>query len=455
MASFLFDRALLPTGWAQEVCVIVDASGDVSAVTGAAEAPADAVRLAGVAIPGMPNLHSHAFQRALSGLAELRGSADDSFWSWRETMYRLVDRISPEQLQAVAAGLYLEMLKAGYTGVAEFHYLHQDPAGRPYDNPATLSLAVIEAARRAGIALTLLPVYYRVAGFDASAAEPRQRRFLHRDPERFLALTQRLRRASEGDPQLTVGIAPHSLRAVPPDDLALLLAQAASGPVHLHVAEQQREVSECLAHRGVRPVQWLFEHCEPDRRWCLVHATHLEEGERRAIAASGAVAGLCPTTEANLGDGLFPLAEYLADGGSFGIGSDSNASVSPIEELRWLEYGQRLRLLRRNIAAGGGSEHVGESLWRRACAGGAQALGRRCGAIAAGARADIAVLDPDHPALLGRREGYLLDSLVFAGNGNPVSDVICGGRHVVAAGRHVAQEAIEADFRAALLALAA
>ncbi len=454
MASFLFQRALLPQGWADEVSVEVDELGLIRAVDVGEGPLREAQRVEGVALPGMPNLHSHAFQRALAGLAEYRAGRGDSFWSWRELMYRFVARITPEQLGAITAGLYLEMLRAGYTSVAEFHYLHHAPGGVAYDEPAALSIAVMQAARRTGIALTHFPVLYMTAGFDGTPCSEQQARFAHADVGAFLRLLHRLRQETADDAQIDVGVAPHSLRAVPAEAMQELLDGCGHGPLHIHIAEQQREVEECIAHRGARPVQWLFDHCAPDAGWCLVHATHMDEGERRNLARSGAVAGLCPTTEANLGDGLFPLQEYCEDDGIFGVGSDSNSSVSPLEELRWLEYGQRLLRQRRNIVATESRPHVGEHLWRSACEGGGRALGRPCGAIAAGQRADIVVLDPAHPSLVGRRDSQLLDSLVFAGNGNPVRDVICGGRRVIEAGRHAQQESIERDFHAALLACA-
>ncbi|HET7358834.1 MAG TPA: formimidoylglutamate deiminase, partial [Rhodanobacteraceae bacterium] len=322
-------------------------------------------------LPGMPNLHSHAFQRAMAGLAERRGQGDDSFWSWRETMYAFAAALGPDDLQAIAAQLYVEMLKAGYTQVCEFHYLHHQPDGTPYADPAAMSLALVEAAREAGIGLTLLPVLYMRGGFDGRPLSPRQRRFGH-DVDGFMALFERLRALHE--PMLRVGIALHSLRAVPEAAMREVLdAVAGTGcPIHIHVAEQIGEVQDCLAVHNARPVEWLLDHAPVDARWCLVHATHLTDDELRRAAASGAVAGLCPTTEANLGDGLFPLAAWLDAGGTLGIGSDSHISVSPVEELRWLEYGQRLASRHRNVAARGAGKSVGETLWTAALAGGAQ-----------------------------------------------------------------------------------
>ncbi|WEN14054.1 formimidoylglutamate deiminase [Rhodanobacter sp. AS-Z3] len=400
-------------------------------------------------LPGMPNLHSHAFQRAMAGLAERRSKADDSFWSWRETMYAFAAAINPDQLKAIAAQLYVEMLKAGYTHVCEFHYLHHQPDGTAYAQPEEMSLALIEAAREAGIGLTLLPVLYMSGGFDGRALSARQRRFGH-SVDSYLRLLETLR-AHESD-DVRVGIALHSLRAVPElalrDVLASELAQ--TGPIHIHIAEQIGEVQDCLATRGARPVEWLFDHAAVDARWCLVHATHLTEAETLQLARSGAVAGLCPTTEANLGDGLFPLADFLDAGGKLGIGSDSHISISPVEELRWLEYGQRLLSRHRNIAARRQGDSVGETLWRAALNGGAQASGAPIGALRAGVRADLIVLDDSSPLLAARDARSLIDSFLFAGNTPLVRDVMVGGRWQVRNFRHRDEERIAARYRAAV-----
>ncbi len=455
-------NALLPDGWAENVLIEIDAAGDIAAVTRGGK-PGAGRRAAGAVVPGMPNLHSHAFQRAMAGLTEQAGqsgtaAADDSFWTWRTLMYDFVGRLSPEAVQAIAAQLYVEMLKAGYTSVAEFHYLHHDPAGRPYADPGEMSERVLAAAKATGIGITHLPVLYNAGGFGGKPAGEGQRRFLN-DPERFLRLIADLRGRHGKDPQVRIGIAPHSLRAVTPETLGAavdgLTAMDADAPIHIHIAEQTREVDDCLAWSGKRPVAWLYANQPVGKRWCLVHATHIDADERRQMAASGAVAGLCPTTEANLGDGFFPAIDYLAAGGAFGIGSDSHISVSPVEELRWLEYGQRLVTRRRNRlssdSAGGG--HVGAALYRGALAGGRRAMGRRLGAIEAGARADLLVLDEGAPTLLGKRGDTLLDALVFAGNRCGVRDVMVGGRMVVEQGRHVDEEGILERYRQAMGAL--
>ncbi|MEX1206770.1 MAG: formimidoylglutamate deiminase [Dongiaceae bacterium] len=464
-ATALFaESALLPEGWARDVLFEIAADGNLAAVTpdAAGGDPArHAARAAGPVLPGMPNLHSHAFQRAMAGLTERAGGAgEDSFWTWRRVMYDFVGRLTPSQVEAIAGQLYVEMLKAGYTAVGEFHYLHHDADGRPYADPAEMSERIVRAARATGIGLTLLPVLYACGGFGGRPAGPAQRRFLH-DLDGFLALVRGLIDRHGRDPQLRVGIAPHSLRAVTPELLAGAVAGLAgldaAAPVHIHVAEQTEEVEECVAWSGQRPVEWLLDHAPVDARWCLVHATHMTETETGRLAASGAVAGLCPTTEANLGDGLFPARDYLRQGGAFGIGSDSHVSVSPVEELRWLEYGQRLVHRRRNLLAGGTPESasVGASLYRAALAGGARALGRPIGRLAAGCRADLVVLDAERPTLVGKAGDALLDALVFAGNDNPVRDVMVGGRWLVEEGHHVAEHAVLARYRAALAELTA
>jgi formimidoylglutamate deiminase len=460
--------ALLPTGWAERVTVTIAPDGAIAAVEAgaapsrdAATATSAAEHVAGVLLPGMPNLHSHAFQRAMAGLGERAAAghdgapgSGDSFWTWREVMYGFVSRLEPDDVRAIAAQLYLEMVTAGYTGVAEFHYLHHAPDGQPYADRAAMAMAVVEAAREIGIGLTLLPVLYMTSGFGGAPPKPGQRRFLHTS-DAFAALLADLHGRLQGNPQLCLGMAPHSLRAVPPDALARALSDldaldsgpGTGAPIHVHVAEQAQEVADCLAWSGQRPVAWLLAHAPVGPRWCLVHATHMTPDETAALARTGAVAGLCPTTEANLGDGLFPLAAYLDAGGRLGIGSDSHISVSPIAELRWLEYGQRLVTQSRNVAASQAERSTGARLYRAALAGGAQALGRPVGAIAPGQRADFIVLDDQHPLLYGRSGDLLLDALVFAGDDNPIRDVMIGGRWVVRERAHPAAERVRARFR--------
>jgi formimidoylglutamate deiminase len=428
-------------GWRTQATLGVDANGVLTAAAGDPAQP-----LGEWVLPGMPNLHSHAFQRAMAGLAERRSRIDDSFWSWREVMYGFAAAIDPAALQAIAAQLYVEMLKAGYTQVCEFHYLHHQPDGTPYAQHETMSLALIEAAREAGIALTLLPVFYMSGGFDGRALAPRQCRFGN-SVDSYLRLLESLQPYENG--QLRVGMALHSLRAVPADAMHEVLASQSTQqcPIHIHVAEQIGEVQDCLALRGARPVEWLLDNAAVDERWCLVHATHLTDIEMTRLAASGAVAGLCPTTEANLGDGLFPLGDYLDAGGRLGIGSDSHISVSPVEELRWLEYGQRLVSRHRNIGARRPGASVGETLWRAALGGGAKASGLPIGELHEGARADLLVLDENSPLLAARDKVSVIDSFLFAGNTPLVRHVMCGGEWVVRDFRHRDEERISARYR--------
>ncbi len=445
------EQALLPDGWAEQVLIGIDSGGTIQDVRCdvATDYPDSAVQyLSGCLLPGMPNLHSHAHQRAMAGLAEQAGPGGDSFWTWREVMYRYAQRLQPRQLQAVAAQAYLEMLEAGYTAVTEFQYLHHDPAGKPYAQRAEMSLRVLAAARETGIGITVLPVLYRYAGFGGQKAGPGQQRFINNSDE-YLEIYQQLKSQLQRGGNEAVGIAPHSLRAVSAELLTEVL-QGGTGqtlrPIHIHIAEQQGEVEDCLAWSGQRPVAWLLEHFDVDASWCLVHATHLLDHECTALARSGAVAGLCPTTEANLGDGLFPMRSHLQAGGQFGIGSDSHISISPVEELRWLEYGQRLQGQCRNALVSA-EQHSGRFLYEAALQGGAQASGRALGRIAPGCRADFVVLDCQHPVLFGRHRDALLDSWIFSGNNSPVRDVFVAGRQLVQSGHHINSEQITRQYR--------
>jgi formimidoylglutamate deiminase len=456
LQSLFAESALLPEGWAENVLFEVDGAGFLAAVVPNANGTG-VERAAGPVVPGMPNLHSHAFQRAMAGLGERAANPDDSFWTWRELMYRFVGRLTPDQIEAIATLLYVELVKAGYTSLGEFHYLHHGPDGQPYAQRAETGLRVLQAARLAGIGITLLPVLYGYGGFDAQPVGNAQKRFLN-DPSGLLEIIERLREESAEDPQVRVGVAPHSLRAVTPQTLEAVLegldALDDTAPVHIHIAEQEKEVEDCLAWCGQRPVAWLLEHAPVDARWCLVHATHMESAETLGLAHSGAVAGLCPTTEANLGDGLFDGPRYWQAGGMWGIGSDSHVSQSPVEELRLLEYGQRLRDRRRNVLRG---RHpgIGAELYRAALAGGTRALGRPTGRLEAGCRADLLVLDSETPALVGLEGDALLDALVFAGNVNPVRDVAVGGQWVVRDRHHPAEAAAIRRFAEARRALLA
>ena len=444
------ERALLDAGWANGALIEIGDDGLIGALrTGVARVPAGCERVAGTLLPGMPNLHSHAFQRALAGAAERRGAGEDTFWTWRTAMYRLVEKIDPDALENIAAQLFVEMLEAGYTSVGEFHYLHHDRDGRPYACLTETSERIIAAAERAGIALTLLPVLYTSSGFGGEAPASGQRRFVN-GGERYARLLDALFSRHARRSGLRIGAAAHSLRAVTPGELdgalRALRSLDAHAPIHIHVSEQVREVEDCVRWSGQRPVEWLLEHAEVDARWCLVHATHLSASECAALAKSGATVGLCPTTEANLGDGFFPAAAFLDAGGHFGIGSDSHVSVSPLEELRWLEYGQRLVHRRRALLASPETPSVGRRLFEHAARHGADALALPAGALAAGRRADLVAIDTSLPALQCREGDGLLDALVFAGNVNPVRDVMVGGRWRVREGRHVERDPIRRRF---------
>ncbi len=433
-----------PDGWQAGRRVQVDARGRVEAVV-AGRDPGRRV------VPGIANLHSHAFQRAMAGMAERQTDPADSFWTWRETMYHFASRFSPDTLYAVASQLYAEMLESGYTRVCEFHYLHHTPSGGAYRDPTAMSQALVSAARDTGIRMTLLPVLYMRGGFDGRDLVERQRRFGH-DVDDYLALVDRL--CEDASDTLHVGCALHSLRAVPPDAMATVLdALPPAMPVHVHIAEQVAEVEECIAVRGARPVAWLLDHADVDARWTLVHATHLDDGEVAGIARSGATVALCPTTEANLGDGLFPLRGYLDAGGSWGIGSDSHISVSPVEELRWLEYGQRLATRRRNIAVDGATPSVGETLFKGVAASASRSSGHAGGCLQAGGCADAVVLDMHAPQLMGATDADVLDRWLFSGNRNLVDEVYVGGRRVVDGGRHHDRDAIAGRYRDALASL--
>ncbi|WP_075180806.1 formimidoylglutamate deiminase [Pantoea sp. 1.19] len=450
MSVWFATRALLREGWRENVRIEVDAQGNIARLQPDSPA-ADAARLSGPVVPAMSNLHSHAFQRAMAGLAEVAGHPQDSFWSWRDLMYRMVARLSPDQVGAIARWLYIDMVKGGYTQVAEFHYLHHDPAGRPYADDAMLQ-QLIAAAESAGIGQTLLPVLYSYSGFGAQPPLAGQQRFIQ-DSEAYLAQQQRLQRLLIGKPLHRAGLCFHSLRAVSEQQIREVLdASPASGPIHIHIAEQQKEVSDCLAWSGQRPLSWLYDHFPVDDRWCLVHATHLDDREMQRLARSGAVAGLCPTTEANLGDGIFPADSYIRAGGRWGIGSDSHVSVDVVEELRWLEYAQRLRERRRNRITLPQQPSVGDLLWQQAAQGGAQACGVVLGELAVGQRADWLVLDED--ALLATLPAaQLLNRWLFAGRRQQIRDVWVAGRPVVIERRHADETAADAGFRQAMAAL--
>jgi formimidoylglutamate deiminase len=441
--DFFFDAAFLPGGWARDVEIVV-VDGIIRSVAPGAIGARHA-RIAGAALPGLPNLHSHAFQRAIAGTTERRGPANDSFWTWREAMYRFVDRLDPDDVEAISAMAMMEMLEGGFTSLAEFHYLHHDRDGRPYADRAELAMRIVAAAAETGIGLTLLPVLYAQGGFGGRPADARQRRFLNNIDD-YLALHANARRAVARLPFGAAGVAPHSLRAVTPESLRQLTDAKLGGPIHIHISEQVKEVEDCLAWSGRRPVEWLLSNASVDANWCLVHATHMTLAESSAVAASGAVAGLCPTTEANLGDGLFEAGNFLAAGGRYGVGSDSNVEISAAQELRWLEYGQRLKDRSRNSMQSREGGSTGEALYTAASAGGAQALAQPIGEIAPGKRADFVVLDTSHPSLAAMKPAQWIDGYVFVAGATAIAQVYVAGKRVVDGGRHVRRDAIAARF---------
>ena len=448
-----FERALLPSGIASRVLVEVGADGRIARVAtgpGAGDGPF----VPGLALPGMPNLHSHAFQRAMAGSAEVRAAAGGSFWGWRDVMYRFVERLTPQDVAAISAFAYLEMLEAGYTAVAEFHYLHHAPGGAAYQPVTALADAVRDGARATGIRHLLLPTLYQQGHFDGRPLAEAQRRF-HHDTDAFLDLAGSL--AGGDEARMRTGVALHSLRAVPPAAVAAVAAAAARPerrwPVHIHVAEQSREVEDCVAAFGRRPVAQLLSTGLVDERWCLVHATHVDAQELAGIATSGAVVGLCPTTEGNLGDGRFALDEFLAAGGCYGVGSDSHVSIDPREELRLAEYNVRMWRERRVLTASAAVPNVGAAMWTDAVAGGARALGYANAGLATGAPADIVLVDIDRAEYAGVAVDALVDAWVFAPRPSPVYSVWVGGELAVVAGRHRHRAAIEESYRSALARL--
>jgi len=431
MKSLFAKTALLPEGWAQNVLIDIDQNGWITSVKSAEENGADETA-SGPLLPGMMNTHSHAFQFAMAGLTERPTGKQDSFWTWRDLMYQFVDKIGPDEISTIAARLYMEMLKAGYTSVGEFHYLHHQPNGTPYEDKALLSRCLIETALKTGIGITHLPVLYECGGFGKKAEEG-QKRFLN-SPQALLDIINNLKKTYADNPQVQIGMAFHSLRAVRPESLTEMTGIY---PVHIHIAEQMAEVNECVAHHGKRPVEYLLDTVNVDNNWSLVHASHMTDTEIQALANTGAVVAICPTTEANLGDGIFPLVPYLEQGGQFSIGSDSHISVNMVEELRWLEYGQRLFHQKRSIVS---------DIYQRALQGGAQSMDRAIGKIEKGMRADMIVLDPDH--FMGKN---ILDAMIFASNNNPVKDVIVGGKWVVQDRQHHQEETIFQNYKSAFL----
>ena len=451
MTSLWFRTALIDSGWADGVRLRIR-GGLIEHIEVGTRAATDDEQH-GIGIAGVPNLHSHAFQRAMAGLTETKGPQADSFWTWREVMYRFVERLDPQDVEAIAALAYIEMLEAGFTRVGEFHYLHNDRDGKAYGDAGELAQRIAAAAQASGIGLTLLPVLYAHSNFGGRPPNPGQRRFV-KDIQGFGRLLEASRRAVASLEDAVVGIAPHSLRAVTAEELSAAVELSQGGPIHIHIAEQTREVDECVAWSGRRPVEWLLEHANVDSRWCLVHATHMTQTETRSLATSGAVAGLCPITEANLGDGVFPAPAFLESGGGYGIGSDSNVLIDAAAELRALEYSQRLTLRGRNLLASAQTASTGRRLYDAAHHGGRQALAGG-GRLSIGESADLVSLDASHSCLIARHGDAILDSWIFAAKDRIVDCVWRRGRKLVSGGRHGARADIESRYRRTLSRLLA
>ncbi|MDP1702774.1 MAG: formimidoylglutamate deiminase [Aestuariivirga sp.] len=441
--KFRFTSALTSSGWQKDVAVVVDQNGMIENIETDAK---DGTPIRGIAIPAAPNVHSHAHQRLMVGLAERAGPGADSFWTWREAMYGFALKLSPDDLEAVAAQAYVEMLKAGFSCVGEFQYLHHQPDGSPYDEPAEMSLRCISAAEQAGIAITMLPTLYNYSGFGGQASTVGQRRFVN-GAERFLEIYGTLKAVCKASPLRRLGISPHSLRAVTPDLLKTVLNGITDDArVHIHVAEQTKEVDDCVAWSGKRPVEFLLDQFDVSSRWCAIHATHMTGNETQRLAKSGVIAGLCPTTEANLGDGIFQANSFKKQGGAVAIGSDSQITISPAEDLRMLEYSQRLRDRTRNALASGAGASTGRSLLDAILKGGAACLDQPMGVIAVGKRCDITVLADGHPAMIGREGDAALDTWIFSAGNAAVKDVIVGGSHLVKDRRHIDEDRIQEKF---------
>ncbi len=453
------ENILLDDGWASNQTITIE-QGIITAIESGMIDGAEIAK--GAVIPGMVNCHSHAFQRAFAGFSEQGSEGQDSFWTWRKIMYQFLAQLTEIDAKNIAKQLYIEMLKMGYTRVAEFHYLHHDIDGSNYsDNSAelaTMAQAIFEAAKESGIGLTLLPVLYQHSGFGEQPPTDGQKRFIN-STEQFNQLVSDSFSLSKQFPNTNVGIAPHSLRAVDKTSLKSAIKHVRAldkqAPVHIHISEQQKEVDDCLNHYGKRPVQWLLDNIELDKHWCLIHATHLDESERKGIIAKEAIAGICPTTEANLGDGIFPTTEFMAENGTIAIGSDSHISVNPIEELRWLEYAQRLIRQQRAILATKEQASVGQNLWQQAAIGGAQSTNSNTGCLAIGKQADLVVLDSNKTQLFANANQHLLDSVIFASQQSPVSDVMVNGQWKIKNQQHTEQAQTSEKFALLLKKLSA
>ncbi len=440
------EKALLDTGWASDQLLTIENGVVIQITQGIAD---DADKVVSTIIPGMVNCHSHAFQRAFAGFSEQGSEGKDSFWTWRNIMYQFLEQLSVEDAQLIATQLYIEMLKSGYTRVAEFHYLHHDNQGAPHTELEAMANAIFQASKASGIGLTMLPVLYQFSGFGEQTPNHGQRRFINSTAQ-FNELVSACAELAKRTPNTNVGIAPHSLRAVNKQGLIDAVNHVRSlddkAPIHIHIAEQQKEVEDCLAHYQKRPVQWLLDNVNIDKHWCLIHATHIDESELNGMVETGAIAGICPTTEANLGDGIFPTTEFMAKQGTIAIGSDSHISVNPVEELRLLEYAQRLIKQQRAILATTKTPSVGLNLWQKVAKGGAQSTSSNTGELAVGKQADILVLDQDKLNCFATGEKYSLDSLIFASQNNCIKDVMVNGQWVIENHQHPLEQDTQNRF---------
>lgn len=456
--NILAKKVLLAEGWASNQVITIEEGVIVQIEPHTELDNVEVDYVKEIVIPGMVNCHSHAFQRAFAGFSEQGSEGKDSFWTWRAIMYKFLDQLSANDAKIIAKQLYIEMLKMGYTRVAEFHYLHHDLGGDTYQPIATMAKAIFEAASESGIGLTMLPVLYRFSGFGEQTPTQGQTRFIN-STEQFNQLVSECIELTKTFENTNVGIAPHSLRAVDKDALLAAVAHVRAhdkkAPIHIHIAEQQKEVDDCLAHYQKRPVQWLLDNVTLDKHWCLIHATHINDMERKGIIERGAIAGICPTTEANLGDGIFPTTEFIAEGGTWAIGSDSHISVNPVEELRWLEYAQRLIRQQRAILATAEQPSVGRYLWQQAAKGGAQSCGKDLGEITVGQQADLLVLDDSQLACFAHSDQHLLDSIVFATQKPVIKDVMVNGCWVVEHQKHLAEDDSHQEFTQLLQRLSA
>ncbi|WP_444998488.1 formimidoylglutamate deiminase [Aliikangiella sp. IMCC44359] len=441
------ESVLIGNQWQKNITLSINQNGLIESIETGQATGSEVVK--GTILPGMVNCHSHAFQRAFAGFSEYKANQADSFWSWRDIMYRFVAKMSPDDAHSVAQFLYLEMLKAGYTCVAEFHYLHHQNDGKAYANPSEMSLQLINAAKQTGLSMTLLPVLYSYAGFGELSPSAAQARFIH-STDNYCKLIENLFQTTQQEQTVSLGIAPHSLRAVSQSQLEQIVPLMRSldhnAPVHIHIAEQLQEVEDCIDFYGQRPVEWLLANQSLDKNWCLIHATHLTSQEVKGLAKSGAVAGICPTTESNLGDGIFPTEHYLSLNGRLAIGSDSHIAVNVADELRSLEYAQRLTAHRRAVLTSADCSSVGQYLYQKASLDGALTVNQNVGELAVGKRADLIVLDGQHPSLYAKQESTLLDAAIFATEKLPVKDVMVAGEWQVKNGFHPQQDLIKESY---------